>query len=84
MHEGCKSCLASDANSCNSAGSYGQGQTLGGGGGQGQGLSSGYTGASGGSSTQRRVQVTAKILFGSVSAISSMKNAEKATRKRSQ
>jgi hypothetical protein len=84
MPEGCKSCLASDASNCNSGGSYGQGQTLGGVGGQGQSLSSGYTGASGGSSTQRRVQVTAKILFGSVSAISNMKNAEKATRKRSQ
>jgi hypothetical protein len=84
MPEGCKSCLASDANNSSSGGSYGQGQGLGGGGSQGQGLSSGYTGASGGSSTQRRVQVTAKILFGSVSAISNMKNAEKATRKRSQ
>lgn len=74
MPEGCKSCLASDANNSSSGGSYDQGQ----------GLSSGYTGASGGSSTQRRVQVTAKILFGSVSAISTMKNAEKATRKKSQ
>jgi len=82
MPEGCKSCLASEANN---GGSFGQGQGLGGGGGgQGQGLSSGYTGASGGSTTQRRVQVTAKILFGSVSAISNMKNAEKATRRRPQ
>ena len=81
MPEGCKSCLASDANNNSSGGSYGQGQGLGT---QGQGISSGYTGASGGSSSQRRVQVTAKILFGSVSAISNMKNAEKASRKRSQ
>ncbi|RZF47959.1 hypothetical protein LSTR_LSTR008763, partial [Laodelphax striatellus] len=32
----------------------------------------------------RRVQVTAKILFGSVSAISTMKHTEKLQRKRSQ
>ncbi|XP_034242906.1 uncharacterized protein LOC117646208 [Thrips palmi] len=48
-----------------------------GGGGHG---GSGYCGGGSGAGPQRRVQVTAKILFGTVSAISSMKASEKAAK----
>lgn len=46
----------------------------------GGGVGSAYTGVSNASASQRRVQVTAKVLFGSVVAIANMKRDEKAAR----
>lgn len=58
----------------------------GGGGGGGYGPSSAGSGGAGDrpSTPPRRVQVTAKILFGSVNAISTMKQNDKLHRKKSQ
>lgn len=53
---------------------------VGGGAGGVGGVGSGYTGPSGGPPPQRKVQVTAKVLFGSVAAIANMKREEKAAR----
>lgn len=75
MPDGCQS--AGDLNNngggakCSSGACYGGGVSAG-----------GVTG--GGATPPRRVQVTAKILFGSVSAISTMKHNEKMQRKKSQ
>ncbi|XP_046662768.1 uncharacterized protein LOC124355650 [Homalodisca vitripennis] len=74
MPDGCQS--AGDLNNNGGGAKCGSGACYGG------GVSSGA--GSGSTTPPRRVQVTAKILFGSVSAISTMKHNEKMQRKKSQ
>lgn len=72
MSETCKSCFPDSNN--NSTNCY-----------RGQGAPSkgGYTGATP-PMPPRKVQVTAKILFGSVNAITTMKNQEKSAKRKPQ
>lgn len=71
MSQSCKSCFPDSNNNTNCYG------------GQGAPGKGGYTGATP-PMPPRKVQVTAKILFGSVSAITTMKNQEKAAKRKSQ
>ncbi|CAH0771268.1 unnamed protein product [Bemisia tabaci] len=99
-HGNCSRCASNACGNtkCNSGACYGQtpgaahqnggGSAYAGAASQGGGVG-GRNNACGGAgsgmgSSGKRVQVTAKILFGSVSAISNMKHSEKLHRKRSQ